>query len=183
MFLILFLVNYFFASCPALQSDNKNRSNAFSDGCPEAAVDAVFISEKEDDSKQNCGSEADPFKTIAKGIELLGEGPGDKSVKIVDSAEIPYGFQFLKDFSLVIAAASKQGAGKTLDFELDGIVAKGKFHMVNEKTLALKHLTFNLIPFKTEELSKEAKEASAIILSRGVDGDLTIMDCNILIKK
>ncbi|KAH7820885.1 uncharacterized protein MONOS_10161 [Monocercomonoides exilis] len=183
MFLILILANYLFASCPAPLRNNKNRSNAYADGRFEAAVDAVFISEKGDDSKQNCGSEADPCKTIAKGIELLGEGPGDKSVKIVDSAEIPYGFQFLKDFNLVIAAASKQGADKTLDFKLDGIVAKGKFHMVNEKTLTLEHLTFNLIPFKTEQPSKEAIEASAMILSRGVDGDLTIMDCGIYFQK
>ncbi|KAH7817350.1 uncharacterized protein MONOS_18140 [Monocercomonoides exilis] len=183
MFLTLILANCLFASCPAPQRDNKNRSNAFSDGCPEAAVDAVFVSEKGDDSKQNCGSEADPCKTIAKGIELLGEGPGDKSVKIVDSAEIPYGFQFLKDFSLGIAAASKQGAGKTLDFELDGIVAKGKSHMVNEKTLTLEHLMFNLIPFKTDKLSKEAEASSAVILSRGVGGALTIRHVGICFQK
>ncbi|KAH7827545.1 uncharacterized protein MONOS_2978 [Monocercomonoides exilis] len=183
MFLIFILANCLFASCPAPQRDNKNRSNAFSDGCPEAAVDAVFISEKGDDSKQNCGSEADPCKTIAKGIELLGEGPGDKTIKIVDSAEIPYGFQFSKDFSLAMAAASEQGTRRTVNFELDDIAAKGMFHMVNEKTLALKHLTFNLIPFKTQRESMGAEEASAIILSRGLECDLTIMDCNIYFQK
>ncbi|KAH7827952.1 uncharacterized protein MONOS_2735 [Monocercomonoides exilis] len=183
MFLILILANFLFASCPTRQDDYKNLSNVFSDGYPEAAIDAVFISEKGDDSKQNCGSEADPCKTILKGIELLGEGPGDKTIKIVDSTETPYSFQFSKDFSLAMEAASEQGTRRTVNFELDDIAAKGMFHMANEKTLTLEHLTFNLIPFKTRQSSKEAEEASAIILSRGLEGDLTIMDCNIYFQK
>ncbi|KAH7826465.1 uncharacterized protein MONOS_2162 [Monocercomonoides exilis] len=183
MILILILVNHLFANCTAPQRDNKNRSNAFTNGWEEAAVDTIFISEKGDDSKQNCGSEADPCKTIAKGIELLGEGPGDKSIKIVDTSEMPYGLQFLKDFSLAITTTSKQAVRRTIAFDLTVLAARGKFHMVNEKTLTLDHLTFNLIPFKTRRPLNEAEETSAIILSRGVDGDLAVRDCSIYFHK
>ncbi|KAH7829564.1 uncharacterized protein MONOS_12130 [Monocercomonoides exilis] len=183
MILILILANYLFAHCPARKIDNKNRSNAFTDGWADAAVDTVFISEKGDDSKPNCGSEADPCKTIEKGIELLGEGPGDKSIKIVDFTEIPYGFQFSKDFSLAMAAASEQGTRGTFNFDFEDLAVKGMFHMVNEKKLALKHLTFNLIPFKTKHSPIGAEVASAMILSRCLEGDLTIMNCDIYFQK
>ncbi|KAH7823742.1 uncharacterized protein MONOS_15509 [Monocercomonoides exilis] len=183
MFLILILANFLFAGCPARKIDNKNRSNVSADDCVEAAVDTVFISEKGDDSKPSCGSEADPCKTIAKGIELLGEGPGDKSIKIVNSAEIPYSFHFLKDFSLTVTTNSQQSIRRTMTFDLNELATKGKFHLTNEKILKLEHITFNLLPLKPLEGPKETDESTAIILSKGVSGDLTIRDCGTYIEK
>ncbi|KAH7823553.1 uncharacterized protein MONOS_9438 [Monocercomonoides exilis] len=183
MFLILILLNYLFAGSLVLQSDNKNRLNAFTDDWDEEAVNTVFISERGDDSKPNCGSETQPCKTIAKGIELLGDDPVDKTLKFFDFAEIQYEFLFSKDFNLVITTVLDKNARGRLDFDLKNLVENRKYHMINEKKLTLEHLTFNLIPYKTEPHSTETDEESAVILSKGAYGDLKISDCGIYFKK
>ncbi|KAH7816560.1 uncharacterized protein MONOS_13716 [Monocercomonoides exilis] len=148
-----------------------------------APITIVFISDRGDDSNPNCGVEAEPCKSVAKGIERLGDDPGDKSIKIVDFAEIQYEFIFNKEFSLTMDSRVDSNTRGMLDFDLKDLVEKGKFHIINEKILKLEHLTFNLILSQTEQLSTETDEESAIILSRGFDGDFAICDCGISLNR
>eukprot|EP00770_Monocercomonoides_exilis_P002707 MONOS_2691.1-p1 / transcript=MONOS_2691.1 / gene=MONOS_2691 / organism=Monocercomonoides_exilis_PA203 / gene_product=unspecified product / transcript_product=unspecified product / location=Mono_scaffold00056:147686-149494(-) / protein_length=603 / sequence_SO=supercontig / SO=protein_coding / is_pseudo=false len=70
-----------------------------------------------------------------------------------------------------------------LTFDLKELTVKGRFHMANEKILKLKRLAFDFQPFKTEEQSNLANKESSVILSRGINGDLDISDCEIKIAK
>ncbi|KAH7820649.1 uncharacterized protein MONOS_7414 [Monocercomonoides exilis] len=149
-----------------------------------SASEVIFVSEKGDDYLQDCGTERDPCKTIGKGIEQMKKGREAKTLKIVDSAEIPYGFLFNKDFSLTLTTVSKQRIQRNISFKLKELAEKGKFHMINEKTLKLEHLKFDLNLYKAKQFSsKGVEEESAIILSKGAQGDLTIRDCDMRINE
>ncbi|KAH7829753.1 uncharacterized protein MONOS_2018 [Monocercomonoides exilis] len=161
-------------NCPYLKSDFIAK---------EAEFVTIFVSEKGDDNIQDCGTEAEPCKTIGKGIEQLGKNAEAKTLKIIDSASTPYGFLFSEDFSLTITTNSQQAVRRTMTFDLNELAGKGKFHLTNEKILKLEHITFNLLPLKNLEGPKETDESTAIILSKGVSGDLTIHDCGTYIEK
>ncbi|KAH7832337.1 uncharacterized protein MONOS_9925 [Monocercomonoides exilis] len=152
------------------------------------AVDSVpteiFISEKGEDSTDDCGTETHPCKTIGKGMELIEKGLEEETLKIVDSATIPYGFLFSKDFKLTLTTASKQGKRRNITFDLNELTTKGKFHLTNEKTLNMEHLNFNFLIFETKQyLPKDTDEESAVVLSKDVNADLTLRDCSIIINE
>ncbi|KAH7828406.1 uncharacterized protein MONOS_3067 [Monocercomonoides exilis] len=79
---------------------------------------------------------------------------------------------------------SEQTLRRITTFDLNELAEKGNYHMTNEKTLKLEHLTFDLVSFRVKESPLKLNfEESSIILSKGINGDLTISDCNIHYKK
>ncbi|KAH7829799.1 uncharacterized protein MONOS_3342 [Monocercomonoides exilis] len=149
----------------------------------ETPITIIYISERGNDSNPDCGIEAEPCKSVAKGIERLGDNRGDKTLKIKNFAKIDYDFLFNKDFCLTMASVSNGNTRGTLIFDLKDLTENGHFHMINEKILKLERLAFNLIPFKSERPIDSEDEAQAVILSKSVHGDLSIRDCNIKIDK